>query len=122
MSRAISLVAIGLALSATGCCMCASPYDYCGPTFLGECGEPCMCHERYGSAISPGHCPFHCDGCGCEECGEVTEGPGEIIEGPTEAAPEEVPSEMYYEEGKKPTPSTGPSVRRASTKQAAPPR
>ena len=124
MSRAIYLMAIGLALGSTGCCMCASPYDYCGPTFQGECGEPCMCHERYGSAISDGHCGFYCEAGGCDECGESVEGPGEFIEGPgefiegpTDAAPEEGPPEMYYEEGKMPTPATGsPSVRRATAK------
>jgi hypothetical protein len=92
---------IGLALISTGCCMCDSPYDYCGPTFLGECGEPCMCHERYGSAISDGHCGFYCHAGGCQECGEV-------IEGPTEAEPEETPSEMYYEEGAAPMAAARP--------------
>jgi hypothetical protein len=46
------LVALGLGLPSMGCCLCASPYDYCGPTYTGECGEPCLVNERMGSNLS----------------------------------------------------------------------
>jgi hypothetical protein len=45
------LVAL-IALSA-GCAMCAHPYDYCGPTFTGECGQVCDPMARAGSRLSP---------------------------------------------------------------------
>lgn len=35
----------------SGCRMCQSPYDYCGPMFGNRCGEDCLCYERVGSAI-----------------------------------------------------------------------
>ena len=34
----ICFVILGLVLS-SGCRMCAHPYDYCGPTFTGACGD-----------------------------------------------------------------------------------
>ena len=43
----VSLVAV-----TAGCAMCASPYDYCGPTFTGECGEECRPNVRAGSILS----------------------------------------------------------------------
>ena len=44
-----------------GCRMCASPYDNCGPTFTGECGQDCDPNARscsilagqFGSAYGP---------------------------------------------------------------------
>jgi hypothetical protein len=39
---------------AAGCCMCAAPYDYCAPTFTGQCGEDCRPHARVNSAFSYG--------------------------------------------------------------------
>jgi len=40
--------------AASGCRMCAHPYDECGPTFMGECG-PVVCnpYARAGSVLSP---------------------------------------------------------------------
>jgi hypothetical protein len=32
--------------------MCASTYDYCGPTFTGECGADCGPNVRAGSILS----------------------------------------------------------------------
>jgi hypothetical protein len=42
-----------LLLAATGCTMCDHPYDYCGPTFSGECGQTCNPLARAGSILSP---------------------------------------------------------------------
>lgn len=42
-----------LAIAAAGCTMCDSPYDYCGPTFTGQAGEPCCPNARAGSVLSP---------------------------------------------------------------------
>lgn len=55
MSRALtSLMALGLLLPGLGCAMCASPYDYCGPTFTGNnCGDPCFINQRAGSIFDP---------------------------------------------------------------------
>jgi hypothetical protein len=51
------LAAIGLAILSSGCAQCQSPYDYCGPTFLGpKCpgeGDPCFFCERAGSILAP---------------------------------------------------------------------
>lgn len=71
-----------LLAAAGGCAMCASPYDYCGPTFTGGgcavdtcgscspggcggcaeggcggCGDPCYVNERVGSNLSGGYWP-----------------------------------------------------------------
>ena len=43
----LSLLAV-----ASGCAMCAGPYDYCAPTFTGQCGEECRPHVRSGSILS----------------------------------------------------------------------
>jgi len=32
--------------------MCAHPYDYCGPTYTGECGTQCAPNARAGSILS----------------------------------------------------------------------
>ncbi len=55
MSRALLSVALLIpVLSSLGCAMCASPYDYCGPTFTGnDCGDPCFVKERAGSILDP---------------------------------------------------------------------
>lgn len=53
MSRGICrLLAPALLSLATGCTMCASPYDYCGPTFNAK-GDPCYVVERAGSIFAP---------------------------------------------------------------------
>ncbi len=45
-------IACLLALS-TGCRMCASNFDYCGPTVMGGCGEECgLCAPRSGSILT----------------------------------------------------------------------
>jgi hypothetical protein len=37
----------------TGCRMCASNFDYCGPTVMGECDEECgLCAPRAGSILA----------------------------------------------------------------------
>ncbi len=46
------MIACLVALS-TGCRMCASPFDYCGPTATGGCGEECgPCAPRSGSILT----------------------------------------------------------------------
>jgi hypothetical protein len=42
-----------LLAAAAGCTMCDHPYDYCGPTFTGECGQTCNPLARAGSILSP---------------------------------------------------------------------
>ena len=55
MSRTtVAWIALGLMATAAGCRMCASPYDYCSPTFTGGCGEDCAPFVRAGSILS-GH-------------------------------------------------------------------
>lgn len=53
MRRAyLALSALGammLTLPSLGCTQCASPYDYCGPTYLGGPGELCDSRARAGS-------------------------------------------------------------------------
>jgi len=43
-----------LATLTTGCRMCAHPFDYCRPTFTGECGVGCLPNAREGSILSHG--------------------------------------------------------------------
>ena len=58
-----------------GCRMCAHPYDYCRPTFTGDCGG-CLPNAREGSVLSDGIQP-----------GMVPEsGPGELAPIPDEWA------------------------------------
>ena len=55
MMRALSAWALaGICIVSAGCAVCASPYDECGPTFLGGCDEHCVTDDRAGSIIS-GH-------------------------------------------------------------------
>jgi hypothetical protein len=42
-----------LLAAAAGCTMCDHPYDYCGPTYTGECGQTCNPLARAGSILSP---------------------------------------------------------------------
>ena len=54
MRRALlSVAALALLAPGAGCTTCASPYDYCGPTFSGECGDGCDFHARRGSVFAP---------------------------------------------------------------------
>jgi hypothetical protein len=50
--RAIASFLIGLVAAAAGCRMCASPYDYCKPTFTGQPGEDCSPIARAGSILT----------------------------------------------------------------------
>jgi hypothetical protein len=78
-----ALTAIVLVAAATGCRMCAHPFDYCGPTFTGgNCG-PCNPDARAGSILSP-TIPTTVGG------GQVT--PEEVV-GPTEE--QTAPSDDY---------------------------
>ncbi len=54
MSRTIlSWLMVGLVTLLSGCAMCASPYDYCGPTVTGQCGDECDPNApRAGSILS----------------------------------------------------------------------
>lgn len=47
---------LGLVMLSTGCRMCAHPFDYCGPTFLGE-GPCCPDEPRAGSITAAGAIP-----------------------------------------------------------------
>jgi len=51
---AFALAVLALVISASGCRMCASPYDYCGPTFTAEACQQCMPTAREGSILSQG--------------------------------------------------------------------
>jgi len=44
---------LALIVLTAGCAMCAHPFDYCGPTFTGECGQTCDPMARAGSRLSP---------------------------------------------------------------------
>jgi hypothetical protein len=49
-----ALAVLALATLTCGCRMCASPYDYCGPTFTGESCQQCLPNVREGSILSQG--------------------------------------------------------------------
>jgi len=54
MFRYVVVFVYALALIAmSGCAMCASPYDYCGPTFTMEPGQTCHPLARANSRLSP---------------------------------------------------------------------
>ena len=48
----LGLLLVGLALTACGCRMCASPYDYCGPLCDGCCGGTCELNQPRAGEIS----------------------------------------------------------------------
>jgi len=53
----LALMLLCLLAWSTGCRMCASNYDYCGPTVSGECGGDCgpecgICAPREGSILT----------------------------------------------------------------------
>lgn len=54
MSRIVlSWMAVGLVTLFSGCAMCAHPFDYCGPTVTGQCGDECDPNApRAGSILS----------------------------------------------------------------------
>ena len=65
MSRTtVAWITLSLMAVAAGCRMAASPYDYCSPTFTGECGEDCAPFVRAGSILSGPmeHSPLPPDG------------------------------------------------------------
>jgi len=49
-----ALAVLALVTLTSGCRMCASPYDYCGPTFTGDGCQQCMPNVREGSILSQG--------------------------------------------------------------------
>jgi hypothetical protein len=63
MYRATCAIALLVLVVATGCTMCAHPFDYCGPTYTGDCGEQCIPNARAGSICS-GYS-------GCSSCGHT---------------------------------------------------
>lgn len=49
----LAFVMVYLLLLSSGCRMCASKFDYCGPTVMGGCGEECgLCAPRSGSILT----------------------------------------------------------------------
>jgi len=53
MYRALlSLAVLVLVVPLAGCTMCAHPYDECGPTFTGGCGQSCDPDARAGSILA----------------------------------------------------------------------
>ena len=54
MSRTmLGWMTVGLVTLFSGCALCAHPYDYCGPTVTGQCGDECDPHApRAGSILS----------------------------------------------------------------------
>jgi hypothetical protein len=54
MSRTmLGWMTVGLVTLFSGCAMCAHPFDYCGPTVTGQCGDECAPNApRAGSILS----------------------------------------------------------------------
>lgn len=49
----LALTIVCLLVMSTGCRMCSSKFDYCGPTVMGGCGEECgLCTPRAGSVLT----------------------------------------------------------------------
>jgi len=81
MYRAIcALALLATVAMASGCTMCAHPFDYCGPMFTGGCGEQCDPNARAGSVCSH---TTGCTTCGTSvaaaETGTPTEGETIIV-------------------------------------------
>jgi hypothetical protein len=74
---------VALLAAAGGCSMCDHPYDYCGPTFTGECGQTCNPLARAGSILSP---PIGITTSGAAISTEVTPVPEESTAPETPAA------------------------------------
>jgi len=72
-----------------GCRMCASPYDYCGPTYTGECGS-CDPYYREGSRFSQAESVIYDGPIDAESVAPEVIEPG-VIEG---AILEPVPDDM----------------------------
>lgn len=79
-----ALIGFWLLAASSGCRMCQSPYDYCGPMFGNRCGEDCLCFERVGSAIQGPSLYEYRGGNGTGEEGEfIGDGDAEqVIPGP----------------------------------------
>jgi hypothetical protein len=46
-------ITVGLVTLFSGCALCAHPFDYCGPTVTGQCGDECDANApRAGSILS----------------------------------------------------------------------
>lgn len=52
--KLLALLMLAVGTTALGCAQCANPYDYCGPTFTGECGDQCDAQYRAGSILGGG--------------------------------------------------------------------
>jgi hypothetical protein len=93
MYRLLALSLFVLA-AATGCHMCASPYDYCGPVV--ECG-----------CVGGGSC-----GCGCNSNAAPSEGPsyenGAPMDGGEMVSPQNAPAGSTNTQGISPTPANPP--------------
>ncbi len=48
----LTWIPVGLLAFATGCAMCANPYDQCGPLADTTCGDACQPGFRAGSILS----------------------------------------------------------------------
>lgn len=124
MRSAIRVIGLaGLLAMLAGCRMCASPYDYCGPTYgvencddgCGACGVGCSVTDRRGSILSAGGC----SGCGYDggygsgygetwQDGQGMPSQGEVIyEGtqpPAETVPANPTTDDVPNEAMRPTP------------------
>lgn len=54
---AIASIGVGLLALATGCTMCAHPYDYSGPTSTGSCPTGAHSTARAGSILAGAGAP-----------------------------------------------------------------
>lgn len=53
MRHILLILTLIVLTAATGCRMCAHPYDDCGPTYVGDCSVSCDPLARAGSVLSP---------------------------------------------------------------------
>ncbi len=127
------VVVISLVVGLVGCRFCASPYDYCSPTFTGNNydfyqGDPCNPNYAAGSRFlgTEDVCRCNtcntCDGGGCSSCETESyqmNGPTEEVSAPlTRAAKpnvKSVPSPVK----KIPSPPAAPAVAVPQTIQGA---
>lgn len=129
MSRNLTaLLALVAFVPGLGCAMCASPYDYCGPTFTGNGhGDPCFINQRAGSILDPA--PI-ASPVGYEYGSETFDAGEEIIQSPSDPD-----RDMYYDEFEdeepppqlkpqsetrlRPSPDRGVNVQRSSESEHA---
>ncbi len=64
MSRTVlGWITVGLVTLFAGCAMCQHPFDYCGPTVTGQCGDECDPNApRAGSILSGNVLPTLAEG------------------------------------------------------------